>query len=253
MHEQGSVLVITLDRPEVLNAVDGTLTLELGAALQRLEDSPRLRTGVITGAGRAFCAGLDLKAVAAGASLEATRHPQWGFAGMTARRLVKPVVAAVNGDAVGGGLEIALACDVMVVAQDARLGLPEVRHGLIAVGGGVRRLVQQLPEKAALELLLTGRLMTAVEAAGWGLASAVVPADEVLDRAIAIATTIAANAPRAVEATKRLASAGRGLSASDAQALAQMDEEAALVFPTRDAREGMAAFAERREPRFTGD
>lgn len=246
--EQGPVLVMTLDRPEVMNAVDGALTRDLGAVLERLEDDARLRVGVITGAGPAFCAGLDMKAVAAGAPIAATRHPEHGFAGITARPIGKPLVAALNGAAVGGGLEIALACDLIIAAEGARLGLPEVRHGVFAAGGGVARLARQLPERVASELLLAGRLMSAAEAREWGLVNAVVPEADVLGEALRTAREIAANAPLAVRATKRVLAAVR----TDPHAAAISDEEAGPVFASEDAAEGIAAFAERRRPRFTG-
>lgn len=135
VEELGPVLLMTLNRPEVLNAVDGELSDQLGRALTRLEESSELRVGVITGSGRAFCAGLDMKAVANGAAIEATRHPVRGFAGIAERQLMKPLIAAVNGDAVGGGFEIVLACDLAITVASARFALPEVRHGLIAAGG----------------------------------------------------------------------------------------------------------------------
>jgi enoyl-CoA hydratase/carnithine racemase len=252
LERRGPILLVSLNRPEVLNAVDGALTDELSAALQELENSEHLRVGVITGTGRAFCAGLDMKAVSEGAKIEATRHERFGFAGISTRMLTKPIVAAVNGDAVGGGFEIALACDVIVMAASARVGLPEVRHGLFAAGGGVYRIMQQLPEKVALEMLLTGRLFNAVEAKSWGLCCSVVPVENVLDEAFRLAELIAGNAPLAIQATKRLAAA-RGLSATDAEAIELAAREAEIVFSSRDAAEGMSAFTEGRAPIFTAN
>lgn len=252
LEARGPVLLITLNRPNVLNAVDGALTDQLGAALTRLEESPELRVGVITGAGRAFCAGLDMKAVAKGASIEATRHPAWGFAGIVAREFEKPIIAAVNGDAVGGGFEIVLACDLAVAASTARFGLPEVRHGLFAAGGGVYRASQQLPAKIASDVLLTGRTFPAEEAARWGMVNAVVPPERVLDDALQFAERVAMNAPLAIRATKRLARAVSGTVFTAGRA-ALSDEEAATVFASHDAQEGITAFAENREPLFTGE
>jgi enoyl-CoA hydratase/carnithine racemase len=246
------VLLITLDRPEVRNAVDARMTVELGEAIGLLESTTHLRAGVITGAGDAFCAGLDMKGVAAGADIEATRHPLWGFAGMTSRDVGKPLVAALNGAAVGGGLEIALACDVIIAASSARLGLPEVRHGVFAAGGGVLRLAQQLPRKVAVELLLTGRLMPADEARNWGLVNAIVPEGDLLDEALRVAQRIAENAPLAIRATKRLLAGAGELSPSAPVAIAITDDAAAEVFASLDAIEGIAAFAEGRRPQFTG-
>lgn len=249
---RGPILLVTLNRPHVLNAVDDALTKQLGAALTRLETSPELRVGVITGSGRAFCSGLDMKAVARGSSIEATRHPEWGFAGMVARKLDKPIIAAVNGDAVGGGLEIVLACDLAVSASTARYSLPEVRHGLFAAGGGVHRLSQQLPTKIASDMLLSGRTFAAEEAGRWGIVNAVVPPACVLDNALRLAELIARNAPLAVRATKRLARAATAPSFTDPRVVALTDDEAAIVFASNDALEGMIAFAEGRKPVFTG-
>jgi crotonobetainyl-CoA hydratase len=249
---RGPILLVTLNRPHVLNAVSGAMTDQLGAALTRLETSPELRVGVIIGSGRAFCTGLDMKAVTRGASVEATRHPQWGFAGMVARELDKPIIAAVNGDAMGGGFEIVLACDVAVSASTARYSLPEVRHGLFAAGGGVHRLSQQLPTKIASDVLLTGRTFAAEEAARWGMVNTVVPPACVLGEALHLAEQIARNAPLAVRATKRLARAATALPFTDPRAVAVTDDEAAIVFASNDALEGMTAFAEGREPMFTG-
>ncbi len=247
------MLVITLNRPERLNAVNGALTQELGRALDRLEESADLRVGVLTGAGKAFCAGLDMKAVAAGEPIESTRDARSGFAGMTSRVLTKPLIAAVNGDAVGGGLELALACDVIVAAEGARIGLPEVAHGLFAAGGGVHRLAQQLPEKVALELLLTGRLIAIDDAESWGLAHAVVPVSRVVADALKLAERIAANAPLAVRTTKWLASLARSHAATDANVIALTSAAAVEVFASQDAKRGLHAFRERHRPEFAGD
>lgn len=252
VEERGPILLMTLDRPDVLNAVDATMAAELGEALDHLERTPDIRVGVLTGAGRAFCAGLDMKAVAAGASIEETRHPSWGFAGMTNRPLNKPVVAALNGAAVGGGLEIALTCDVIIAADEARLGLPEVTHGVFAAGGGVLRLTQHLPRKVALHLLLTGHLITASEAQSWGLVNAVVPRADLLAEALRVAGEIADSAPLAVQATKRLLAMAGTMGPTDARAIEISDAEAARVFMSDDAAEGITAFAEGRQPRFRG-
>ncbi|MFJ6078003.1 enoyl-CoA hydratase-related protein [Pseudarthrobacter sp. NPDC092419] len=249
---RGQILLVTLNRPDVLNAVNGAMTDQLSTALTRLETSPELRIGVITGSGRAFCAGLDMKAVARGASIEATRHPTWGFAGIATRKITKPLIAAVNGDAVGGGLEIVLACDLALAASTVRFGLPEVRRGLFAAGGGVHRASQQLPKKIASDLLLTGRLFTAEEAACWGMVNSVVSPGDVLPEAIRLAQLVAANAPLAVQATKRLIRAATPGSFTDAPTIALTDIEAATVFASKDASEGMAAFVEGRPPVFTG-
>lgn len=252
VEERGPVLIVTLNRPHVLNAVDRALTDQLGAALTRLDTSPELRIGVITGSGRAFCSGLDMKAVARGGPVEATRHPTWGFAGIATRKMEKPLIAAVNGDAVGGGFEIVLACDLAVAASTARFGLPEVRRGLFAAGGGVHRASQQLPKKIASNMLLTGRLFTAEEAANWGMVNKVVPPSDVLPEAIRLAQLVAENAPLAVQATKRLIRAATPTSFTDEPTIALTDDEAAKVFASNDALEGMNAFVEGRKPLYTG-
>ena len=249
---RGSLLVMTLNRPQVLNAVNSDLARGLGGALQYLEESTDLRVGIITGAGRAFCAGLDMKAVGAGESITDTRHLEWGFAGLTSRTMEKPLVAAVNGDAVGGGFEIALACDVVLASSTARFGLPEVSRGLFAAGGGVYRLAQQLPEKVAMELLLTGRLADASEMHSRGLVHSVVTDGNVLTAALAMAERIAGNGPLAVRATMRLARAAQVLTPTHANAIALADAEAAVVFNTWDAQEGINAFIEGRPPVFRG-
>ena len=251
VEELGPVLLMTLNRPEVLNAVDGELTDQLGKALSLLEESSRLRVGVITGSGRAFCAGLDMKAVANGACIEKTRNPVWGFAGIAERQLSKPLIAAVNGDAVGGGFEIVLACDLAVSVPSARFGLPEVKHGLIAAGGGIFRMSQQVPTKIASEILLTGRIFPASEAVRWGMVNAVAP-QPVLEDALRMADLIAKNGPIAVQATKRLHQATIGAPAAEVRAGGAHEREAANVFLSRDAEEGISAFMRGTQATSTG-
>jgi crotonobetainyl-CoA hydratase len=249
---RGHVLLITLNRPESRNAVNAALALELGAAIERLETDSELRAAVITGAGPAFCAGMDLKAFAAGEPLLPVDHPEWGFAGFANHFTSKPLIAAVRGFAFGGGFELALGCDLIVAADDARFGLPEVTIGLFAAGAGVPRVLQQLPVKIGTRLLLTGAPLSAVEAARWGLVNEVVPADDVLDTALALAETIASNAPIAVQATKRLSAALTAESAWTDESQRQISEAVATVFGSEDAAEGAAAFAEKRQPVWRG-
>ena len=160
----GHVLVITLNRPESRNAINGAMALELGAAIERLNADADLRAAVVTGAGQAFCAGMDLKAFAAGEPLLPPGHPDWGFGGFASHYATKPMVAAVHGFAFGGGFELALACDLIVAAEDARFALPEVARGLLPAGGGVPRILQQLPQKIGMRMLLTGEPVSAAEA-----------------------------------------------------------------------------------------
>jgi crotonobetainyl-CoA hydratase len=215
-----------------------------------LEDN--LRAAVITGAGAAFCAGMDLKAFAAGESLLPVDHPDWGFGGFSSHFTSKPVIAAVRGFAVGGGFELALGCDLIIAADDARFALPEVTIGLFAAGGGVPRIVQQLPPKIGMRMLLTGQPLSSIEAARWGLVNEVVPADDVLDTALALAEVIASAAPIAVQATKRLAAALTAESAWSDVARSQIAETITRVFGSEDAAEGAAAFAEKRAPVWRG-
>jgi crotonobetainyl-CoA hydratase len=254
MDVRGEVLVVTLDRPTA-NAVDVPTSLALYAAFRRLEDDPSLRVGIVTGAGdRFFSAGWDLKAAAAGEAVDADHGPG-GFAGLTeffARS--KPVIAAVNGLALGGGLELALAADLMVVADHAELALPEVRVGVVADSGGLLRLPRRLPDAVARELLLTGRRMTAEEAAGWGLANRVVPGADLMDSALELAGQITAGAPLAVAAIQEVLAATAGLELRDANALMRSGDLTAYtrMLGSEDAVEGPRAFAEKRPPEWTG-
>ncbi len=248
------VLVVTLDRPSA-NAIDVTTSLALYDAFARLEDDADLRVGIVTGAGeRFFSAGWDLKAAAAGEAVDADHGPG-GFAGLTELfDRGKPVIAAVNGLALGGGLELALAADLMVVADQAELALPEVRVGVVADSGGLLRLPRRLPAAIARELLLTGRRMTADEAAGWGLANRVVPADALMDSALELAGQITAGAPLAVAAIQEVLAATAGLEVRDAFARMRSGDLAAYsrMLGSEDAVEGPRAFAEKRPPEWKG-
>jgi crotonobetainyl-CoA hydratase len=249
-----SVLVVTLDRPSA-NAIDVPTSRALYEAFARLERDPELRVGIVTGAGdRFFSAGWDLKAAAAGEAVDADHGPG-GFAGLTELwGRTKPVVAAVNGLALGGGLELALAADLMVVADHAELALPEVRVGVVADSGGLLRLPRRLPEPIARELLLTGRRMGAAEAARWGLANRVVPGAELLDSALDLAREIVAGAPLAVAAVQEVLSATAGLDVADGFTLMRSGELRAYsrMLSSQDALEGPRAFAEKRPPQWQG-
>ncbi len=248
-----SVAVLTLNRPEALNAVNADLSRALGALLTEVESTPDIRATVITGAGRAFCAGADLKALAAGQTVHDPDHPEWGFAGFVDRVLTKPVIAAVNGLARGGGMEIMLACDLAVMSDEASLGLPEVRRGLFAGAGGLIELPRHLPVKVAMELALTGSTVDAATALRWGLVNRVVPAGDVLATACGLAGEIAANAPLAVRASKRIVNAAAGAGSSWDQSLhEEQDREMAAVISSADAREGATAFAQKRAPHWSG-
>jgi crotonobetainyl-CoA hydratase len=250
----GGVLVVTLDRPSA-NAIDVPTSLALYDAFARLESDPELRVGIVTGAGsRFFCAGWDLKAAAAGEAVDADHGPG-GFAGLTelyGRR--KPVIAAVNGLALGGGLELALAADLVVMADHAEIALPEVRVGVVADSGGLLRLPRLLPPAIARELLLTGRRMGAAEAARLGLANRVVAGDSLLDAALELAGEIVAGAPLAVAAVQEVLAATAGLDVPDAFRLMRSGSlpAYAAMLASQDAEEGPRAFAEKRPPVWRG-
>ncbi|MFL6154904.1 MAG: crotonase/enoyl-CoA hydratase family protein [Marmoricola sp.] len=250
----GHVLVVTLNRPEARNAVNGELTLGLGTALELAATDVEIRAVVLTGAGeQTFCAGADLKAISRGESLNPPGTEAWGFAGMVQHPIAVPVIAAVNGSALGGGTELVLACDLAVAAEHATFGLPEVKRGLIAAAGGVLRLPEQLPRKIAMQMILTGEPVDAATALRWGLVNDVVPAADVLPAALALAHRIAANAPVSVQASKEVALGLRdGVIRSEVEAWADSDAAMMRVFTSEDAMEGPIAFAEKREPRWKG-
>jgi crotonobetainyl-CoA hydratase len=250
----GQVLVITIDRPPA-NAIDVPTSRELYRAFATLRDDARLRAAVVTGAGdRFFCAGWDLKAAAAGESVDADHGPG-GFAGLTEFfDLGKPVIAAVNGLALGGGFELMLAADLAVAADHAEFGLPEVTLGLVADSGGVLRLPGRLPRAIALDCLLTGRRMPAAEAERWGLVNRVVPAGDLPAAAMALAGAQAQTAPLAVTAVLEIVRQTRHL---DIRAGFERLRSGQLpgyqaVLQSADAQEGPRAFAQRRPPNWTG-
>jgi crotonobetainyl-CoA hydratase len=250
----GHVLIVTLNRPEARNAVNAELTLGLGTALEQAEADLEIRAVVLTGAGdQTFCAGADLKAIARGESLNPPGTETWGFAGMVQHPISKPVIAAVNGTALGGGTELVLASDLAVAVDTATFGLPEVRRGLIAAAGGLVRLPEQLPRKVAMRLILTGEPIDAETALRWGLVNALVPADQLRDAALDLACRIAANAPLAVQASKRVAQGIRdGRIPAETDAWAASNREILTLMGSEDAIEGPMAFAEKREPQWKG-
>lgn len=248
------VLVVTLDRPTA-NAIDVATSHALYDAFAGLEADPELRVGIVTGAGdRFFSAGWDLKAAAAGEAVDADHGPG-GFAGLTEMfDRTKPVIAAVNGLALGGGLELALAADLMVVADHAELALPEVRVGLVADSGGLLRLPRRLPEAIAREMLLTGRRMTAAEAERWGLANRVTPGGHLRDAALDLAGQIRDGAPLAVAAIREVLAATAGLGIREAFTRLRSGDLTAYtrMLGSEDAVEGPRAFAEKRPPEWKG-
>jgi enoyl-CoA hydratase len=239
----GDVLVVTIDRPEARNAVNLAVAEGIAAALDRLDGDDALRAGVLTGAGGTFCAGMDLKAFVAG---ERPHVEGRGFAGIVQRPPRKPLIAAVEGWALAGGFEVALACDVIVAARDARFGIPEVKRGLVAAGGALIRLPRRIPYHVAMELALTGDPIGAQRAYELGIISRLAEPGGALSEARALAATIAANGPLAVDATKRI------LASDEAGAWERQGEIAGPVFASEDAREGARAFAEKRAPVWRG-
>lgn len=244
----GAVLVITLDRPQVRNALDLPAALAVAAALDELDADDTLAAGVLTGAGGTFCSGMDLKAFHR--TGQRPEVPGRGLAGLTMAPPATPLVAAVEGHALAGGFELVLACDLVVAAEDALFGLPEVRRGLMAGSGGLLRLGGRLPSGIAAEHALTGRPLPASEAARWGLVNRLTPPGAALEGALALAAEIALGAPAAVRATKLVLQQSASWPADEVWSR----QEALLqqVVATDDAREGAAAFVERRPPVWTG-
>jgi enoyl-CoA hydratase len=243
----GRVLHITINRPEARNAINTAASLVISAAMDELDIDPLLSCGIITGAGGTFCAGMDLKAFLAG---ERPMSEERGFAGIVRKPSVKPLIAAVEGHALAGGFEIVLACDLVVAAETSVFGLPEVRRGLMAGGGGLMRLPSRVPRNVAAEWVLTGRMVSASEAHAAGLINRLVPAGEALSTATELADVIGANGPLAVAGSKRVMEESRDWPWPEA-----FDRQQVIYEPVRssdDAREGASAFAEKREPVWQG-
>ncbi|OBK66266.1 enoyl-CoA hydratase [Mycobacterium colombiense] len=250
VERRGNVMIITINRPDARNAVNSAVSVAVGNALAGAQDDPEVRAVVITGAGdKSFCAGADLKAIALGENVLHPEHIEWSFAGYANHFIDKPTIAAVNGTALGGGTELALASDLVVACESATFGLPEVKRGLIAGAGGMFRIVEQLPKKVALEFLFTGEPMTAEQAKWWGLINQVVADGTALDAAIALAQRITANAPLSVQASKRVAyGADDGVLVAEKVGWGRTDREFDGLLKSEDAKEGPRAFAEKRQP-----
>jgi enoyl-CoA hydratase/carnithine racemase len=246
---EGAVEIITINRPEVRNAIDPATTRALDQAFEELEGDDAVRAVVLTGAGdKAFCAGVDLKALDQGTEGFVTE--KGGFAGITQRDFPKPLIAAVNGTALGGGFEIVLACDLIVAAEHATFGFPEVKLGLIADGGGLIRLPHWLPLPVAKELVLLGEPMAAQRALALGLVNRVVPAARLRDEAAALAQQLARNAPLSLRFSKQLMR--QALNLPEPEAWKVNNEFMARIMQTQDFQEGPRAFVEHRSPKFRG-
>jgi enoyl-CoA hydratase len=243
---RGGVLIVTINRPEAKNAMNKNAAELISAAMDRLDSEPELRVAVLTGAGGTFCSGMDLKGFLRG---ETPSIPGRGFGGLSQWTPNKPVIAAVEGYALAGGMELAMACDLIVAAATAQFGIPEAKRGLVAAGGGVLVLPRQVPPRIAMELALTGDFISAQRAYELGFINRVVEGS-VLDAACELAERIAANGPLALAASKKVIRTSHNW-ADDVMWQNQM-EIAGPVFVSKDAREGATAFAEKRKPNWTG-
>jgi enoyl-CoA hydratase len=247
--KRGGVAIVTLNRPEARNAVNGELANAMEAILDDLETDDAISVVILTGAGSTFCAGADLKKVAKGQGGDLATK-KGGFGGVVTRKFPKPLIAAVNGPALAGGFEIVLACDLVVAADTAKFGLPEVKRGLFAAAGGLIRLPHRVPLALATEIAITGDPITAERALQLGLANRMVSADQVVDAALELAARIAANGPLAVRNTLKMVREASDL--TEEEAWPRNYELAIEVFSSKDSIEGATAFAEKREPKWTG-
>lgn len=246
---QGRVGVITINRPEKRNAINGEVTQGIEAALDDIESNDDIWVGILTGAGGVFCAGADLKVVNEGKAAEISTS-KGGFAGIAARARTKPLIAAVDGFALAGGTEIVLACDLVVASMEASFGIPEVKRSLVAAGGGLFRLPKVLPRNVAFELGLTGDPITASRAFDFGMVNELCEPGQALTAALALAERINKNAPIAVRETLRLMT---GLVGADDETGFQESQASMMsLVDTEDFWEGPAAFLEKREPQWKG-
>lgn len=243
---RGRTLVITINRPEARNAFNLAVAKGLADAVDELDDTQELSVGIITGAGGNFCAGMDLKGFASG---ELPHVPGRGI-GFTERPPRKPLIAAVEGYALAGGTEIVLATDLVVASKTAKFGIPEVKRGLVAAGGGLLRLPKRIPYQKALELALTGDNFTAEEASAWGFVNRLTEPGEALNGALELAERITANGPLAVAVTKEIIV--KSAEWSEGEMWKKQGELIGPVFSSKDAIEGATAFAEKRKPNWSG-
>lgn len=243
---RGNVLIVTLNRPEAKNAANLALAQGVAAAMDRLDADDSLFVGIITGAGGTFCSGMDLKGFLKG---ERPHVEGRGFAGLTQKPPKKPLIAAVDGYALAGGMEITLACDMTVANKDAKFGIPEVKRGLVAAAGAVLRLPRLIPARVAMEYALTGEFMTAQRAYELGVVNRLTDGPA-LDAALALAETIAANGPLSVAISKQIITESRLW--GEEEMWEKQGRMIMPVFTSEDAREGAAAFAEKRKPNWKG-
>ncbi len=245
----GHVAIIRLDRPEARNAINAEMAQQLESAIDRLEADDDLWLGILTHQGPVFCAGADLKEIAAGRAMGMVTE-RGGFGGIVLKERAKPLIAAVDGPAVAGGVEIVLACDLCVASDVSVFGIPEVKRSLLAIGGGLVRLPRVIPRAVAMELALTGDTIGARRAHDLGLINTVCGAGETLGAAFELASRIMANAPLAVRASRRLVL--RSIAQSDREAMADASRALAELSTTDDFIEGPRAFMEKRQPVWRG-
>ena len=244
--EEDGILVVTINRPEAKNAMTKAAAEGIAAAMDRLDSDDNLRVGILTGAGGTFCSGMDLKGFLRGESPSIEGR---GFGGIVQKPPEKPLIAAVEGYALAGGLELMIACDLVVASTGAKFGIPEVKRGLIAAAGGVMMLPDQIPERIAMELALTGDFIDAARAYELGLINRITDG-EALAAAKELATSIVANGPLAVRVSKQVIKQSRGWPMDERYT--RQTQLIAPVFVSEDAREGAAAFAEKRAPNWKG-
>ena len=245
--QEGKLLVITLCRPAMRNAIDRATSQALADAMDRLDSDDTVTVGILTGEGGHFCSGMDLKAFVKGERIEL---PGRGLGGIIETPPKKPVIAAVEGFALAGGFEIALACDLIVAADNAQFGLPEVKRGLMAGSGGLLRLPQRIPRQIAMQYALTGDMMSAAQARQWGLVNLLTLPGEALGEAKTLAHKIAANAPLAVSVSKQVVS--DSLHWPTDERWHRQNALLEIIIHSNDAKEGATAFSEKRPPLWTG-
>jgi enoyl-CoA hydratase len=247
VEDRDRIRVITLNRPDARNAFNRSMSRGVADAIDELDARDDLTAGVITGAGGIFSAGMDLKAFLAG---EEIAVPDRGLAGITSHDVRKPLIAAVEGWALAGGFEVALACDLIVASETAKFGIPEVKRGLIASGGGLIRLPLRIPQALATEMALTGEPITAQQAQQYGLVNALTQPGEALAGALSLAEKVVANGPLAVSASKAVILATQQAATSAATTIQKSFRD--QLFASEDAKEGARAFAEKRKPVWQG-
>ncbi|KCZ50321.1 crotonase/enoyl-CoA hydratase family protein [Hyphomonas pacifica] len=247
--KHGNIAIITMNRPEARNAINGEMAQTMEAALDQMESDPEVWVGILTAVGKAFCAGADLKEISAGNGA-ALSTKKGGFAGIARRERTKPLIAAITGSALAGGTEVALSCDMIVCADDTNFGLPEVKRSLVAAAGGLFRLPRAIGRATALEVILTGDPLPSQRAYELGMVNKIVPADQVMDEAKKLAERVTANAPLAVAASREVAM--NASAKTDDELWKDSGTAFGKIVGTEDFKEGPKAFIEKRAPVWKG-